>query len=207
MKKILITLVILIGLVAGWWFVVDTNEGEGNGNGLEMIGDIGFDVEAGFEIEDPGLPIPKLKRDVTGLTENTKDMLGLVRESLEEDHLQVDLWVQIGGLWKAGKNFEAAREAWEYAIALSPNNPVAPVNLGNLYVADIKNHARAEEWYLKAIEVAPTNVFAYTKLAELYLYQFDDRARAITTIESGLEILPGDDTLESFKSALEAEVI
>ncbi|PCI29100.1 hypothetical protein COB55_02820 [Candidatus Wolfebacteria bacterium] len=206
---------VAVGIVLGWMSFPDKNNDSTtdinigdikvNLEDLKSIEGLGFEIEGGFvQTSDPDIDTPKLKRKVSGLTENTQIRLDGVVDILKDDHLNVRQWIQIGGIWKIGENFEAAREAWEYALILSPSNQVAPVNLGNLYATDIKDFEKSEEWYLKAIEVSPTNRQAYTKLSELYFYQMKDTVKAIEIIDQGLGVLADDGTLHSFKNALES---
>jgi tetratricopeptide (TPR) repeat protein len=71
------------------------------------------------------------------------------------------------GLEAAGQR-EAARTAYESAIARWPDEPLAWLGLGNLALAE-GNRSAAADAYLRAILVAPQNAAARNNLASLLL--------------------------------------
>ncbi len=70
-------------------------------------------------------------------------------------------------------NDEKAIQAYNDAIALSPNDPTDYNNLGNLYRKQ-KSYSKAVEAYNKSIELQPAQINAYVNLANLYIYDLKD---------------------------------
>lgn len=207
MKKIGISLLIVI-LVVVLYFVLGGSDDSAVLEDQDKT-NITFDgiggVEAEFvTIKDSGIEPPILKRNLTGLTKTSSDRLKLVITSIEENHLNPDDWIEIGGLWKVGGAFEAAGEAWEYALVLSPENIVSLINLGNLYANELNDLEQAESWYRKAIESEPTYIPVYFQMAEMYLYKIKNRNKAISIVEEGLKVLPNDEDLIELKEAIES---
>lgn len=217
MKKIIIPILVLILLIVAY-FVWNKATFEPVSIDLETKDVVGMkDIEIiegleGFEniqigfapLKDPGTNVPDLNREVKNLTEASLARLDTLIENLEEDPLNINEWIEIGGFWKVGGAFEGASEAWQYALDLAPTNTVALVNLGNLYTSDIIDLDKAESWYMKAIEANPQYIPAYFKGAEMYLYGMKDRNKAIKFVEKGLETIPLDGSLQSLKEVLES---
>ena len=135
MKKYIILILIAILLIIAYFIWNDNEETflPESENVTEITFD-GFDgVEASFApIEAPDIDPPNLYRKVTGITGISANRLDAVILSLEENSLDPDAWIEIGGLWYVGGAFNAAIEAWEYAHALSPLDEIALINLGNI---------------------------------------------------------------------------
>jgi len=215
MKKLIIPILLLVLAVIAYfvWANFSDNNTSDTVDEIDLAtttDDVIFEglegVEASFApVKDPGVPVPSLDNiKVTGLVKVTADRLLVITESLKKDHLNPEGWVEIGGIWKAGGNFEGARDAWEYVYALDPFNEVALNNLGNLYVYDLVDLKQAEDWYKKALVAGPKYIPTYYNMAEMYLYKMNDRKKAIEIVKAGIKELPDDGSLQALKERLES---
>jgi hypothetical protein len=137
---------------------------------------------------------PIIKDYPVEIVESYKEELAELATELSENPFDFDNWVRVGVLKKFFRNFEGARQVWEYANIIAPVNSVAHSNLGDLYGFYLNEFEKAEENYLKAIEVDPQFSQFYIGLAEFY-YTHDRQPDAEDIINRGLETLPGDETL------------
>lgn len=126
--------------------------------------------------------VPDLDRDFSireDLSADYKERLAQeikdIRFKLKEDYDDLQNWLQLGLLYKAGEDFKAAGEAWEFAIVIRPNDAVAYHNLGELYWLYLPDFPRAEEYFKKSIEINP-HPLTYQKLHELYRYSYKEKA-------------------------------
>ena len=58
-------------------------------------------------------------------------------------------WLVLGVYRKMIGDYESAKEVWEYASAIRPQNSVSFNNLGELYAYYLKDNAKAEKIILK----------------------------------------------------------
>lgn len=213
MKKILGAFVFIV-LVAGTAYYIyrDSNKRKeavntsttkinNNGVGIEYSGDGNFQIEQ-VPVEKPNIPVPSLNRSIpkTASPELMASVVPKINEDiskLKADSDQLDLWIELGGLRKLVGDFEGAREAWEYANALSPTNYVSYSNLGALFSQDLKDNLSAEKNYLIAIKNGSNMPYVYYNVAEFYNLYVKDKAKAIDILEKGLKVNPGDKTLEN----------
>ena len=94
---------------------------------------------------------------------------------LKEDYDRREDWLNLGLVRKLFGDYEGAKEAWEFATIIRPNDPVAYHNLGELFWLHIPNYPLAEKYFLKAIEIGPENSLFYLKLHELYRYSYKEK--------------------------------
>ena len=87
-------------------------------------------------------------------------------------------------------DYEGAREVWEYASAIRPQNSVSFNNLGELYAYYLKNNKKAEENYAKAIENDPSAIYIYRNFFDFYRYFAKDTAKARAILEKGIAANP-----------------
>lgn len=80
----------------------------------------------------------------------------------------VDDWIAVGVTKKFFNDFEGARDAWEYAGVLYPNNALSFANLGNLYAFYLHDNIKAEANFKKAIADDPYQPGYYLSLADFY---------------------------------------
>lgn len=94
-------------------------------------------------------------------------------EALRGNYDNLIPWISLGQLRKVIGDYEGARDMWEFASLIRPENSLSFHNLGDLYGSYIKDFPKAEANYLVSIENDHTNVNAYLNLADLYWYEGD----------------------------------
>jgi|GEM_PF-3763954 len=102
-------------------------------------------------------------------------------------------WIEAGIIKKQFDNYAGARDAWEYARILNPNNATAYYNLGNLYSLYLPDFSKAESNYQKSLLLDPYQSQTYLALAEFYKEFYKDKdylAEAI--LLEGLRRMPND---------------
>lgn len=153
-----------------------------------------------------GRPIGEVNEDkeVTGVypesrkTDFKQELLGLA-SSLSKDSDTLDGWVRVGVIKKFFGDYEGARDAWEYAGVIRPQNAISFSNLGNLYAFYLKDYSRAEISFKTAIKNAPGDIFIYTALADLYRYSWIQKSgEVVNIINEGLVANPDNQTLLSY---------
>lgn len=80
----------------------------------------------------------------------------------------VDDWIAVGVFKKSFYDYIGARDAWEYAGVLYPDNALSFANLGNLYGFYLYNNIKAELNYKKSITNDPYQTSYYLGLADFY---------------------------------------
>ncbi|MEK7109544.1 MAG: tetratricopeptide repeat protein [Patescibacteria group bacterium] len=72
---------------------------------------------------------------------------------------RVDLWLQLGIIYKIAGQYPAAVTAWTYVAhsGSSPSNYVAYGNLGDLYLNFTREYQKAEASYRGALKLQPSN--------------------------------------------------
>lgn len=113
-------------------------------------------------------------------------------------------WVDLGLQRFVAKDYEGAREAWEYANALAPENSVAYGNLGNLYGYYLKDPKKAEENFLSALKNGPAQTYLYFQTADFYVQVLKSKKKAVFVVEEGLAKNPGNPELQALKKQLQA---
>ena len=107
------------------------------------------------------------------------------------------LWARLGLRRMSLEDYEGARQAYEYAYALSPDNVVVVDNLGVLYGYHLKDAKKAETYFLLALEIEPEQRYHYMRLYEFYRDVTNNSARATGVIERALKIFPKDPSFTS----------
>ncbi|MBI4134781.1 MAG: tetratricopeptide repeat protein [Candidatus Sungbacteria bacterium] len=88
----------------------------------------------------------------------------------------LDPWLRLGITKKVIGDFEGARDAWEYASFIRPQNVISFRNLGEIYWHYLPDYPRAEANLRKAIENDSSYVDVYITLSELYRYSYTEKA-------------------------------
>ncbi len=96
-----------------------------------------------------------------------------------------DGWINLGIYREKIKDYEGAAEAWEYASAIRPFDPVPLINLGDLYGYYVHDNKKAEEYFLKAIGVKPNEAYSYYRAYEFYV-DIAEIAKAKSVLERGI---------------------
>lgn len=191
--------VVAIVALAGLYFLGGKEEAKPSAQ--EEVVDLGEGMQAVFE-EKPavlpeGVPVPNLKRVIPpGADQKMVERINLLSLALGKDPTNVGQWIDIG-LWRRNiGDFEGAKEAWEYADLLRPNNSVILGNLGVVYGYDLNNVPKAEEYFLKAIKADPLYEYVYVQVYEFYRDIARDSDKARKTLEEGLKALPNSSVLK-----------
>ena len=145
---------------------------------------------------DPQVFNPAAK-EIALFTEEQKkqvvDELELYGRTVKENSDYVAGWLQVGLLKKIIGDYIGARDAWEYAALLRPNQEAAFKNLGELYWHYLPDYPHAEENFEKAIEIKPDDISTYRALSEFYQYSYlDKKSRASKVLKEGLKKNPNE---------------
>lgn len=123
------------------------------------------------------------------ITEKTNKLI----EELKEDNNLFFNWIELGLYRKSIKDYAGAKDAWEYASKIRPQNNISFANLGNLYHYYLKDFPKAEQNLRSAIANDKQNTGAYTALHELYKYSYkQDTDLAVEVLFEGLTENPND---------------
>jgi len=109
---------------------------------------------------------------------------------LKKDNDNLENWLVLGVYRKMIGDYEGAKEVWEYASAIRPQNSISFNNLGELYAYYLKDNAKAEENYKKAIENDPSAIYIYRNFFDFYRYFAKDTAKARAILEQGIAANP-----------------
>jgi len=149
------------------------------------------------------IPVPNLDRMIKipentppEVSKRTTTEINRILGMLKQDSNLFNEWSDLGLIMKSIDDYVWARDSWEYAAALRPNDSLAFTNLGNLYGYYLKEPVKAEKNYLKSIEIEPKLPYLYVRTAFFYLEALNDKEKARNIIEKGLKAVPGDDELE-----------
>ena len=113
--------------------------------------------------------------------------LVIYNEMLKQEKTS-ELYVNIGVIYKAKKDFKSAVSCYVEAIKLNPKNGLAYNNLGNLF-KDLKDYKMAIKAYSDAIKINPKDFNAYNNLGILYEL-IGDLDKAITAYKEVVRINP-----------------
>ncbi len=123
------------------------------------------------------------------ITSQLKEVSG----NLKKNTTVFDNWILLGLFRKIAGDFEGARDAWEYAGAISPMNHVSFSNLGDLYHYYLKNYPLAEKNILIFIKNNPENIAGYRDLYNLYTQSYREKINeAPKILLSGLSKNPNN---------------
>lgn len=124
------------------------------------------------------IAIPSLDRVVTADTlqaDLRNQLISQIKETsatLKNNTGYFDGWIMLGSLRKMAGDYEGARDAWEYASAISPSNYVSFGNLGDLYQYYLKDYPRAEKNMLTSVKNKVDNIAGYRNLYNLYTQSY-----------------------------------
>ena len=113
---------------------------------------------------------------------------------LKKDSDNLENWLVLGVYRKMIGDYESAKEVWEYASAIRPQNSVSFNNLGELYAYYLKDNAKAEKNYTKAIENDPSAIYIYRNFFDFYRYVVKDLTKAKALLEKGITANPTTST-------------
>jgi len=161
---------------------------------IEIIED---EADLPTESEKPTIiePIPNLDREIVFseiFSEQEQqiliDEIGVFVQELKNDPTSLENWLYLGLDRKIIGDYEGAKEAWEYAKLVSPDNFVVRSNLGDLYAYYLKDNEKAELNYKEALERGSGQVYLYYKTAEFYRDFLNDIPKAKEIAQTGFNI-------------------
>jgi Flp pilus assembly protein TadD len=145
-----------------------------------------------------GAPVGEVDRKSAALFEQALDAIrserfpeaeALLQELTTRDPLLSGPWVNLGGVYEALGDTDAAQRAYQKAIDANPNNCAAYVDLGVL-ARRSGDFLTAEANYLACVKSVPDFREAYLNLGilyELYLGRLDDALTAYETYQTLLD--------------------
>ena len=118
------------------------------------------------------------------ITNNRPDeAVGVLKTAIKKNPRNVQYPVMMGDLLLAQKNYSGAREAFQQALQLAPNDLTVLINIGSRY-EKIPLDKEAEAIYLKANNLYPNNILIVNKLAWFYTDTKTDLMKAKPFIDS-----------------------
>lgn len=105
------------------------------------------------------------------------DTLNTSNEALREGRGDAyTAWVNIGNVKVGLSDFAGAESAYHKAVEVDSQRPLAYLNLGTLYKANIGDYAQSEYYYLRALERITVPYFSdYESVADLYVNYYNER--------------------------------
>ncbi|OGF85584.1 hypothetical protein A2Z63_00905 [Candidatus Giovannonibacteria bacterium RIFCSPLOWO2_02_44_8] len=212
-RKLILTLAVLVLALAGGGYLAwkdltsryaPTTEKAQSTPEIKIV-----PLPSGNQKPVPALPFPpEIKAN---LSEESKKMalenIKMLTEDLRQNPGLPGHWINLGLQRNFIGDFEGAKEAWEYASYLRPDDFIPPHNLGDLYTYSLNDYAKAEASYRKSIALDPSQLMVYQKLHELYRYRIKDNAKARAILEEGISKNPAislwlEKILDEFTSSI-----
>lgn len=100
------------------------------------------------------------------------------------------LYYELGGLYLANHDTQAALLAYEQALALAPNHPQILLQLGNTESA-AQHFAQAAEYFKQCVHIEPSNAAAHYNLGNAYM-ALGDAKQAVMHFKQALKYAPKD---------------
>lgn len=134
---------------------------------------------------------PEIKANLSAESKKMAlDNIKIIIEALKQNPGLEGYWIDLGLQRNFIGDFAGAKEAWEYASYLRPDDFIPLHNLGDLYTYSLNDYAKAEANYRKSITLDPSQLMVYQKLHELYRFKIKDNARARAILEEGISKNP-----------------
>ena len=154
------------------------------------------------------IPLPDLNKEIKIIANIGEDAKKIVTtkiqdlsSQLKKDSDNLENWLVLGVYRKTIGDYEGAKEAWEYASAIRPQNSTSFNNLGELYAYYLKDNSKAEKNYAKATENDPSAIYIYRNFFDFYRYFMEDKIKAKAILEKGISANPS--TSSDLKNLLE----
>jgi len=154
------------------------------------------------------IPLPDLNKEIKITADMSEDAKRIATAKIQDLSSQLkknsdnlENWLVLGVYRKMVGDYEGAKEIWEYASAIRPQNSISFNNLGELYAYYLKDNAKAEKNYKKAIENDPSAIYIYRNFFDFYRYFAKDVAKARAILEQGIAANPS--TSSDLKNLLE----
>ncbi|MBX4211011.1 tetratricopeptide repeat protein [Candidatus Parcubacteria bacterium] len=111
--------------------------------------------------------------------------INLVTATLTKDPSQYNEWMNLAIYRKAINDLEGARLIWLYITSAFPTDPIAYLNLADLYGYYLHNNVKAEEYFIKAINISPTNSSIYLRTYQFYI-DIGNTTKAKAILDKGI---------------------
>ena len=111
------------------------------------------------------------------------DAAGVLRQAIKKDPKNVQYPVMLGDLLLAQKNIPGAREAFQQALQVAPNDLNVLINIGSRYEKNSLDK-EAEAIYVKAVGLYPENILIINQLAWFYTDTKGDLEKAKPFIDT-----------------------
>ena len=113
--------------------------------------------------------------------------IAILSDELKKSPNTLDSWVELGVYYKAAKDYEGARLAWEYVSTIRPGNTTSYTNLGDLYAYSLKDFPKAEVALKTVIANDPRFIDGYVRLHNLYALSYKtDTTLAVDILKEGM---------------------
>lgn len=222
MKKIIFIALVLVVLIgAGFYLYKNKNspiQGQSLDKNIVNIGGVSIEGDGDIKIEPieiknnkPAInvPLPNLDREIkiTATMDDNAQKIAITKiqdlsSQLKKDSDNLENWLVLGVYRKIIGDYNGAREVWEYANVIRPENSISFNNLGELYAYYLKDSKKAEENYTKAIENDPSAIYIYRNFFDFYRYVAKDTIKARALLEKGIAANPA--TSSDLKNLLES---
>lgn len=213
MKKIILILIILVaGFGVGYYIWQDLNK-----NVQHSVSNISQNNTASVATTSENnisisIKAPDLDRPVNisgDFSEEAKKTIISKIESLSQllkkDNNLFNQWLELGIYRKMVNDYEGAKEVWEYANAIRPQNSISFNNLGDLYGYYLKDYIKAEQNFLKAIENDKNTDYPYIKASNFYKEVINDKQKAMNILEQGIKANPDLQVLKDILNNLKSQ--
>ncbi len=127
----------------------------------------------------------------------------LFTESATKRHVAI-LWNNLGILQEKINGTEVSVKAFQKAVTLDPQNPIAHLNLANAYWG-LRDPALTESFLKKVLTLAPDEPFPHVAIADL-LQEKGHLAEADKHLNQAQERIKKDPGLQSYMKAVTAKV-
>lgn len=124
------------------------------------------------------------------LVDKYQKNLNAIADRLENNPSNADDWLAVAYIKKLFGNITGARDAWEYAKIVNPENAVVYFNLGELYGYELNDPVKAEENYRSALGLDPYHLDFYIGAANFYEDVLKSLEKAEGIMLSALEKIP-----------------
>ncbi len=155
------------------------------------------------------MSVPNLDRSVvfeSGYSieqrEKIEGQVKILTDALKIDPDRFNEWTDLGLLLKSSGDYEGARQAWEYAGAMRPENSLSFSNLGVLYGYYLNKPLKAEANLLHAIENEPLFLNHYMRLTDFYLEVMKNKNAALGFLNRSIAKYPEWEDLKKLKEGI-----
>lgn len=140
---------------------------------------------------------PMISQLPVSAVEIKKQQLADLAAALSKKPDDFNSWMALGNFKKFFNNFIGARDAWEYAKVVVPDQPLTYLNLANLYGYYLHDQKKAEANYLVAISLDSLNSYGGLNSIANYYRDFGFKDKALEFYKKALQLDPGNVPLKT----------